>query len=760
MTRSPARPDARPSRGPGPRLFVAACVGGAFLLSSGCEYFTSERLASLKPGQQADPASKLGPDPLESGAAGQQIGAVEADPGEPGRLSPAEVVTMLERIIRGNQLELDDLAPRLESQDETEEARDVFQHLDDLVKSLEREKKKALAEGHPDRVAEVERQAKNLEVPWKLARERLDLDLRARMLAMERVSILKSVLDHDRRRFKAVLDTGDLRRFLEDPSPEAATTTTPAPGVAPAGETPTAAPEGSPPTPAAEDASAAPSPATTAAPSPAPPASPPAVQIPIIPGQPLVPKAVDPEKAAKDAAKGKEEAAKVEAEKKGEAPAGDASKKAVLPPSKELISAKQDLRAKSTAVQKLQERTMTLDARVQSLARSLDLIRELVQLSRQSVENATKTRDFLQAEMQSGRPSAALQAWTHDGTDALGEMNRRIISASEDVKRLQARLDEMVEERAMVADALQKTSLRAQSAKEGLEKTQEKVEALESPFSSHNIRAWLWMHGPSVVGTLVTMSLLYLLVSRYSHKLVELFASRGLRGSKAERDNRMETLVSVLQNTGSAVVLIGGTSTLLSQVGLPVAPLLGGAAVAGVAVAFGAQNLIKDFFYGFMILLENQYKLKDVVKIGDHSGQVEQITLRMTALRDGDGGLHFLPNGATTSVINMTHGWSSASFSVRIAWEEDVDRVIAIIQELGKEIRQDPKLRLMIVDDLNMMGVDALTDSAVVILFSIKTLPLQQWNVKREFLRRLKKKFQEKKVLLPPVIPPAPPTAG
>ncbi len=738
---------------------LAVCIAGAVLLTSGCEYFTSERLANLKPGKPEDAASRVGPDPLATGPLGQKADLVDPVTGEAARLSPAEVVAMLERIIRGNQLELDDLAPRLEDQAESEAARDVFQHLDDLAKSLEREKKKAQAEGQQDRVAEIERQAKGLEEPWKLARERLDLDLRTRMLALERVNILRSVLDHDRRRLKAVLATGDLSRFLDEPATEASPTPaapgTPSPADGATAIPPDAAPAAAPAS--TEPSTDAPAPAQ---PAPAPAAAPPVVQIPIVPGQPLVPKAVDAKQAAKDEAKAKDATAKSDAEKRAETPAAEAEKKAALPPSKELISAKQDLRAKSTTVQKLQERTMTLDARVQSLARSLELIRELVQLSRESVENATKTRDFLQAEMQSGRPSAALQAWTHDGTDAMGEMNRRILTASEDVKRLQARLDEMVEERAMVADALQKTSLRAQSAKEGLEKTQEKVEALESPFSSHNIRSWLWMHGPSVVGTLVIMSLLYLLVSRYSHKLVEIFAARGLRGSKAERDNRMETLVSVLQNTGSALVLIGGTSTLLSQVGLPVAPLLGGAAVAGVAVAFGAQNLIKDFFYGFMILLENQYKLKDVVKIGEHSGQVEQITLRMTALRDGDGGLHFLPNGATTSVINMTHGWSSASFAVRIAWEEDVDRVIAIIQELGKEIRQDPKLRLMIVDDLNMMGVDALTDNAVVILFSIKTLPLQQWNVKREFLKRLKKKFQEKKVLLPPVTPPSTPPGG
>ena len=99
---------------------------------------------------------------------------------------------------------------------------------------------------------------------------------------------------------------------------------------------------------------------------------------------------------------------------------------------------------------------------------------------------------------------------------------------------------------------------------------------------------------------------------------------------------------------------------ILQEAGIPIAPLLGGAAVFGLAVAFGAQNLIRDYFYGFVILLENQYKLNDVVKIGDISGQVEQITLRMTVLRDLEGNVHFVPNGQITTVTNMTHGWSRA----------------------------------------------------------------------------------------------------
>ena len=188
---------------------------------------------------------------------------------------------------------------------------------------------------------------------------------------------------------------------------------------------------------------------------------------------------------------------------------------------------------------------------------------------------------------------------------------------------------------------------------------------------------------------------------------------------------------------------------ILQEAGIPIAPLLGGAAVFGLAVAFGAQNLIRDYFYGFVILLENQYKLNDVVKIGDTSGQVEQITLRMTVLRDLEGNVHFVPNGQITTVTNMTHGWSRALFDIGVAYKENVDHVMAVLNELGDQLRKEPPYSAVILEPATMLGVDALGDSAVVIKFFIKTRPLQQWTVKRELLRRIKNRFDELGIEIP-----------
>ncbi len=180
---------------------------------------------------------------------------------------------------------------------------------------------------------------------------------------------------------------------------------------------------------------------------------------------------------------------------------------------------------------------------------------------------------------------------------------------------------------------------------------------------------WEWAknHGPTtedilrIVGILVATLAVYVVIQRSGKHLVKVVARGGRRGSVRERENRAVTLVGVFQNIASLVVLGGGALMVLEQLGISIVPLMGGAAVLGLAVAFGSQNLIKDYFSGFMVLLEDQYGVNDVVKIGDISGAVEQITLRMTVLRDLEGTAHFIPHGTITTVSNMTHTWSRAN---------------------------------------------------------------------------------------------------
>ena len=165
---------------------------------------------------------------------------------------------------------------------------------------------------------------------------------------------------------------------------------------------------------------------------------------------------------------------------------------------------------------------------------------------------------------------------------------------------------------------------------------------------------------------------------------------KGSMESLAERENRARTLVSVFHNAANLIVIIGGLLMLISEAGINIMPLVGAAGVIGLAVAFGAQNLVRDYFSGFMILLENQYGINDVIKVGDIGGLVERITLRVTVLRGLDGTVHFIPNGQIDKVSNMTHGWSRALFEIGVAYKEDVDLVMKTLVQLGKELRADP----------------------------------------------------------------------
>jgi small-conductance mechanosensitive channel len=196
-------------------------------------------------------------------------------------------------------------------------------------------------------------------------------------------------------------------------------------------------------------------------------------------------------------------------------------------------------------------------------------------------------------------------------------------------------------------------------------------------------------------------------------------------------------------------VLGGGALMLLDETGIAVLPLMGGAAVLGLAVAFGSQNLIRDYFSGFMLLLEDQYGLNDVVKIGAISGAVEQITLRMTVLRDIEGTVHFIPHGTITTVSNMTHGWSRAVIEIGVDYKEDVGRVMDAMLAVARELRQDDAFGPLILEDAEMLGVDALGESAMLVKMVIKTHPLKRWAVRREYLRRIKQRFDELDISIP-----------
>ncbi|MFC1514773.1 mechanosensitive ion channel domain-containing protein, partial [Candidatus Omnitrophota bacterium] len=212
---------------------------------------------------------------------------------------------------------------------------------------------------------------------------------------------------------------------------------------------------------------------------------------------------------------------------------------------------------------------------------------------------------------------------------------------------------------------------------------------------------------------------------------------------------RMKTLSKLFGWLGSLAIVIIVLYMVLEYFGLNMAPLLAGAGIVGLAFGFGGQYLIRDLINGLFILIEGQYRVNDVVKINDYGGLVEEINLRITVLRDLEGRIIIIPNGEIKMVINYTKGYAQALFDVGVAYKENVDRVMEVIKEVGSQMRKDPYFGKLILDDLEMFGVDAFADSQVTIKFRIKTLPIKQWEVAREFRRRLKNRFDELGIEIP-----------
>ncbi len=216
-----------------------------------------------------------------------------------------------------------------------------------------------------------------------------------------------------------------------------------------------------------------------------------------------------------------------------------------------------------------------------------------------------------------------------------------------------------------------------------------------------------------------------------------------------EASKRAETLARVFRYLVAVVVSLIAGMLVLSELGVSVAPILGAAGVVGLAVGFGAQSLVKDFFTGFFLLLENQVRQGDVVKLGDHAGLVEEVTLRYVQLRDYDGNVHYVPNGTISTVINMTRGFSHAVMDIGVAYRENVDEVMAVMRQVGQALREDPEFSLRILDELEIAGVNEWGNSAVVIRCRFRTLPLEQWGVRREYLKRLKAAFDAAGIEIP-----------
>lgn len=204
-------------------------------------------------------------------------------------------------------------------------------------------------------------------------------------------------------------------------------------------------------------------------------------------------------------------------------------------------------------------------------------------------------------------------------------------------------------------------------------------------------------------------------------------------------EQRAETLRHIVRSVVKGVLIVIVVVTIISELGVDIGPILASAGIAGLAIGFGAQSLVKDVISGFFILFEDQYGVGDVVKISDLSGVVERMTLRVTVLRNLEGQVHVIPNGNIHTVTVMTKEWARAVVDVTVSFKEDLSKVFQVLNRINQRLAQD--MPHEILDKPTLLGVEKLDDTGVTVRAIVKTPPLKQADVSREWKRRIKDEF-------------------
>jgi len=257
---------------------------------------------------------------------------------------------------------------------------------------------------------------------------------------------------------------------------------------------------------------------------------------------------------------------------------------------------------------------------------------------------------------------------------------------------------------------------------------------------------WLITSGLQILFILLVMVIAMKLAGFISRKVTAPFRRESLGSEAVKRADTLASLNRYVLVTGTLVVAV---IMILGELGIEIGPILAAAGVLGLAVGFGAQNLVQDVISGFFILLEDMIRVGDVVVIADKGGLVEKVNLRMVILRDLSGNVHYVRNGQIDVVTNMTKEYSRYVFEIGVAYREDVDEVIGILKEVHQSLREDPDYKDDILEDIEILGLDKFDSSAIIIKARTKTQPIKQWGVAREFNRRLKRVFDERNIEIP-----------
>ena len=268
----------------------------------------------------------------------------------------------------------------------------------------------------------------------------------------------------------------------------------------------------------------------------------------------------------------------------------------------------------------------------------------------------------------------------------------------------------------------------------------ERVGMSEPQWSPRQLLHWLFGHGINVLviaaGGFIVVRAANLAVDHLQFKL-----SRRHAATDLEWQRRATTLSGILTSMVTATVGFIAVLMILRELTIDVMPILTGAGIAGLAIGFGAQNLVRDIISGFFLILEDQVRVGDIARINGVAGSVEQINLRTIVLRDGEGAVQVFPNGTITALANLSKQFAYAVVDIRVAYDENIDRVLGTIREVGVTMARDPQWEPLVIEPLEILGIESLADGAASLRVKFKTQPLNQGRVANELRRRLMTTF-------------------
>jgi len=261
--------------------------------------------------------------------------------------------------------------------------------------------------------------------------------------------------------------------------------------------------------------------------------------------------------------------------------------------------------------------------------------------------------------------------------------------------------------------------------------------------------AWLITNGVKILAILVVAYIAHLVVVKLAGRFIVRMMARHHFINDEARTKREDTLVKVIHGTAHIVIVVTALLMILSALGVDIGPLLAAAGIAGLAFGFGGQYLIKDIISGLFIILENQYRVNDIVCFDGTCGLVEDITLRMTTLRDLDGTVHHVPHGEVKKVANLSKYYARVNLDIGVAYSSDLEKVIEVVNRVGSEMAEDPAWKDLILKPPQFLRVNDFADSAIVIKILGETKPIKQWDVTGELRKRLKIAFDKEGIEIP-----------